>query len=436
MKPIKSSPRKTTAVSSNGGRTASAKPKPSGQAVRRKPAAKKAAPEESVPVGAPAAAAARKRARKAVPAIPPILLEDDQPSAAPASGPGQRYSLGPTAPEGRLESEGVLPESYGTQQLLLAARDPHWLYAHWDLTREQQRRYNLLSTDGHLILRIFAEAVGGRPAAEVHVHPESRHWFVYVNRAGTRYIAELGFYTGNGKWKTLSTSGPTLTPPDMASADTSVDFATIPFELPLAKLVSLVKDAVRENVPLAQALEELRAHGHPDLPAAKGPGSPARWTPAQERALAEIISMDRVHRVWMGSLEITELIRRQLVEEIASISAAQFSAPTSPPGAAGAVSSPWGGGPSAKGFWFNVNAELIRVRGHRADGRRDHRRAPDPAAPRRFLQLPLCVAGRKIRIAGGRGVGGPDGRPGRRDRNSAATRNIGATWARPRRIPS
>jgi hypothetical protein len=85
----------------------------------------------------------------------------------------------------------------------------------------------------------------------------------------------------------------------------------------------------------------------------------ARWTPEQERALAELISMDRVRRLWIGSLEITELIRRKLVEQISSAAAAQFSLPTSPAGALGSVSSPFGGVERPKGFWFNVNAELI-----------------------------------------------------------------------------
>jgi hypothetical protein len=255
--------------------------------------------------------------------------------------------------------EGELPEAYGTQQLLLAARDPHWLYVHWDLSREQQRRYNSRSADRHLILRIYVEAVAGRPVAEVHVHPESRHWFVHVNRSGTKYVSELGFYSTAGEWETISTSSATLTPPDMVSADISAEFATIPFELPLAKLLSLVKDALEDNVPLAAAIEELRVHGHPQLPASVEAPSPAQWTPAQERALAEVISMDHVRRVWMGSLEITELIRRQFVHEISSLSAAQFGAPTSPVGALGAVSSPFGGGLFAKGFWFSVNSELI-----------------------------------------------------------------------------
>ena len=38
-------------------------------------------------------------------------------------------------------------------------------------------------------------------------------------------------------------------------------------------------------------------------------------------------------RVWIGSLEITELVKRQLAKEISSAVAAQFSAPSSPLGA-------------------------------------------------------------------------------------------------------
>src|ERR1041384_6559553 len=101
----------------------------------------------------------KPRAKKSAPLeIPAILLEGDQPPAVTPSGPGQRYALGPTPPPAHTPSApdlGDLPEAYGTKKLLLTARDPHWLYAHWDLTTEQQRGYNARSSDGHLILRIF-----------------------------------------------------------------------------------------------------------------------------------------------------------------------------------------------------------------------------------------------------------------------------------------
>jgi hypothetical protein len=75
--------------------------------------------------------------------------------------------------------------------------------------------------------------------------------------------------------------------------------------------------------------------------------------------LAEIVSMDQVRRVWIGSLEITELIRRQLQQQVSSAGAALFSLPSSALGVPASVSSPFGGAGRPRGFWFNVNAELI-----------------------------------------------------------------------------
>src|ERR1043165_6805469 len=72
--------------------------------------------------------------------VPPILLEGDEPAAPIGGGPGERYDLGPASPPEHMETLGELgelPEAYGTEKLLLTARDPNWLYAHWDLTREQ-----------------------------------------------------------------------------------------------------------------------------------------------------------------------------------------------------------------------------------------------------------------------------------------------------------
>jgi hypothetical protein len=279
--------------------------------------------------------------------VPSLLLEGDQPALPPASGPGQKYALGPVPPSQHFENaETELPEAYGTGRLFLTARDPHWLYAHWDLTREQQSKLNAKSSDGHLILRLYAGKIEGHPVCDIHVHPESRHWFAHVERSGDSYAAELGYYSPLGRWTRIAVSSATVTPPDAAAVEGDVEFATIPFEFPFAKLIEIIKSAVRENLPLAQAVEELRRHGHPDLPRANGTPV-ATWTAQQEQALAKIINIDEGRRVWMGSLEITELIRRRLTQEISSLGVSS-------------LSSPFGGGlAQPKGFWFNVNAELI-----------------------------------------------------------------------------
>jgi uncharacterized protein len=287
--------------------------------------------------------------------VPSILLEADAPEPPPASGPGEKFSLGPRPPQQHFPTaESELPEAYGTKKLFLTARDPHWLYVHWDLTREQQLKLNAQSSDGHLVVRIYGQKIEGHPTYEIHVHPESRHWFMHVERAGNSYVAELGYYSALGKWTRVSTSSGTMTPPDAVSAETDAEFATIPFEFPFAKLLELIKAAVCENLPLAQALEELRRSGYPDLPriTASAPvPSPRSWTPQQEQALAKIINIDSVRRVWMGSLEITELISRRITHEISSLGASQFGVSS--------LSSPFGGMSLPKNFWFNVNAELI-----------------------------------------------------------------------------
>ena len=313
--------------------------------------------------------AARKTARPKAPVkLPAVLFEGDTPIVTSVGGPGEKFALGPTPPAQTFGGTEALPDSYGTKKLFLTARDPHWLYAHWDFTREQLTRYNRLSVDGHLILRISYAPPGGGLALEVHVHPESRHWFVHVERAAAKYSAEIGYYAKGRKWTSLAKSGATLTPPETISDASAVEFATIPVDVPFAVLLEIVKESAAQHQPLARAIEELRGQGHPDLPklevavSAPPTGGAAKavasWTPAQERALAEIISLDEVRRVWIGSLEITELIRRQIGRSVSSLTAPELSL-SGPGGAVTSISSPFGGEqPAVKGFWFNINAEL------------------------------------------------------------------------------
>src|SRR5258708_11859453 len=86
--------------------------------------------------------------------IPQILLEGDEPTQARVTGRGEKFALGVSSPSARVEAlEGELPAAYGTGRLFLAARDPHSLYAHWDLTAEQQRGHAALAKDHRLALR-------------------------------------------------------------------------------------------------------------------------------------------------------------------------------------------------------------------------------------------------------------------------------------------
>ena len=207
------------------------------------------------------------------------------------------------------------------------------------------------------VLRVYRNALAGQPLLEIHLHPESRHWFIPVPHAGAKYLAALGYYDADKQWAEQARSGATITPPDSVAGDIAVRFATIPLDVPFAQLLATVQAAVRANLPLAEAIQQLRAEGFLSLPALEQLAG--AWTPAQEKALAAVVSLDPARRIWIGSLEITELIRRQLERQISSLALAQIGQPTSPAAAFGGVSSPSGGQERRRGFWFNINAELI-----------------------------------------------------------------------------
>ena len=305
------------------------------------------------------------KVRRVKPALPSILFEGDVPRPPSVSGPGQRYALGPTAVANQpelAEEIGELPEAYGTRRLFLAARDPHWLYAHWDFTTPQLRDCNARSADRHLVLRVFQDTRHQPPCAEVHVHPESRNWFVHVGRGGAKYLAELGYYRSEDHaWIVTSVSEATLTPPDTLATDAQVDFVTIPVEIPFEQLVGLVSRAAKENVPLAEALMQLRAAGYPGLPSPEE-WPTISWTAEHQKTLTEVlnrsVSMDAVRRVWVGSLEITELVRRHLAGQVSS-AGLPIQAVAAGVSSLRGVSSPSGGAAEEKRFWFNVNAELV-----------------------------------------------------------------------------
>lgn len=290
--------------------------------------------------------------RKPKSAIPAILLEGDYPAPTVLEGPGERFALNAKPAAAALPRvEARLPEGYGTQRLFLTARDPEWLYAHWDLSREQQRQCNTRSSDGHLVLRVYEERPAGQPLAEVHVHPESRYWFIHVGRGGAQFAAELGYYQTGETWTHVATSEPARTPVGTSSKDNSIEFATIPPDMPLPRLQALTRKAGLGERPLARAIEALRIRGHREFPLIPAPSSIA-LTSEQECALAQLTGAFTPSRAQADSMQISELVQGEQPP--------QFDWPASPTELPSSPSSPFGGvQEGGKGFFFNVNAELI-----------------------------------------------------------------------------
>jgi hypothetical protein len=288
--------------------------------------------------------------------LPPVLFEGDEPSITPQSGPGQKYALGPVATaSGPLLERGNLPSSYGTGQLHLVARDPHWLYAHWDLTDQQQRRYNALSADHHLVVRVTPGALRAQSATDIHVHPESRHWFIHVDRAATQYTAELGYYPPDRQWVAVARSSAAATPRDTASVDRSVRFATVRMDRPLSEGAA----------PRSESTRPARFGKAPPASSAPAPALPPKF---------EWVSAPRLHSLSVPTLaqvrqRITDASLARYFVKPPQASSAEIpdliaGAPAMPPALVAltteTVSSPLGGeAPATKSFWLNVNAEVV-----------------------------------------------------------------------------
>jgi hypothetical protein len=321
------------------------------------------------------------------------LLEGDAPTPPQTSGPGRKFALGQSSwGDSAVSTEAELPEAYGTGRFWLAARDPHCLYAHWDLTGSQQRQFNAESVHQHLLVRVYRDHAEGRPLNEIHVHPESRHWFIHVEHGGANYMAELGFYATDGHWRRVALSERVGTPPDTRAAAGVAQFGTIVFAPPpvtRGERTETRSEQSCESVPLGQP-----ARPRSDDSAAFGAGVSAAmfpapgqwpseprhereqgkvsfevaWTTAQSEMIAELSGWTTQRTQWLDSVELTELVRGVTARRIARPLAPAELAPSSielgisspGPEVAGEVSSPFGGElPAQRQFWFNVNAELV-----------------------------------------------------------------------------
>lgn len=346
--------------------------------------------------------------------IPAILLEPDHvPSEdLTITGPGARFELAqephapaPTAPVIPIE----LPESYGTEQIFLAARDPYWLLASWDLDARQRDLYNHRSATGTLAIRLRRDHGEGPIHLEVHTRTDSRDWFLHAGSPDTTFVAELGYHEKNsGNWKRISISKPATTPrdravstspapPTIASDPSPLMPAPVPVRAADPSPTPPPQPPTHEEIVFVQATSGADATlGRPEtdwtpsarfsasteekpaqapVPTYTHPASTPRWSATQAKALDELISLE-LKKSQFGSLEIEEVLRRR-VTRMQESESVETNAPSSlalvesggEEFLARALGLARAGGPSSieaapvaakgKGFWFKVNAELI-----------------------------------------------------------------------------
>jgi hypothetical protein len=361
------------------------------------PATKTKEPLTPGPADKPPVARAASANRKFE--LPEILFEGDEAITPATGGPGHKFALGPASAEASQRSHSksrepalTLPQRFGSGKLTLTARDPHSLFAHWDLSIDQQRGYLADAAVRHFSIRLRAQSLSGPVLTETVVQTESRHWFLHAPQAATSYVAELGYYFAPGEWISIASSGPATTPSDTFSQDRTVTLAQMPRastaqEGPVARTHGTEgrqegqdRQSTASSPPhIPQRVSEEYESRVPVFPGraetlkASDTGFASQWTSAQERALDEIITAMNVRQEWFDSLQLVEMLeqRRGGRERIPAVAAKVpegllVQGPSSlelpgPERPLEAISSPFGAEEQKGGrdFWFNVNAELI-----------------------------------------------------------------------------
>lgn len=312
---------------------------------------------------------------------------------SPSEGDAHKYEAAPfqdAPPSGPIpayEDLGALPASYNQDTLFLVARDPRWVFTYWDFD------WSKFSASEHRygVAQFFLKLRTGAGAEEttLEIKPEARNWYVPVGQPDTVYTAEIGYFDRNGSWQSIVKSAPAKTPPDALAEDANAQFATVPAHLAFERLLELVAQHMRDGETLLQAVARITGDGRQ---IAFQQGKAPNWTDEQRALLAALLGESLVDRVGLGSAEIDQLLRKQLMEKLQTESASELvskfyeklgqaeSSLFSGIMAAGALFSgvtSWGASWSAqpfsvrreRGFYMHVNAEIIFYGGTHPDAK-------------------------------------------------------------------
>jgi hypothetical protein len=215
-----------------------------------------------------------------------------------------------------FEDLGELPQTYGQDTLFLIARDPHWLFSYWDVN---WLPWQPKAAMGKFYLKLFGAA--GATELTTEIHPDARNWYLPVKQAGASYYVELGCYGADGEWMSIVRSDSTSTPDDTFSDSAEADFATVPIHLTFQHLVDMVRGRMREGESLISAISRLQAEGRRLL---FQPGRAPEWNEEQRQVLAALFGDEILDRISMGSGEIDQLLRKELLEKLSTESASEL----------------------------------------------------------------------------------------------------------------
>jgi hypothetical protein len=133
-----------------------------------------------------------------------------------------KYDVGVPTKDLSAKVPRDLPAGYGKDRIVVMVRDPYWLHAYWELTRQAILRAEAaLGQDWHgakPILRLLdvsshdttssAEAV----VRDIDIHGGCNNWYIDVLNPPRSYRVDIGYLARNGQFYVLARSNVVTTP--------------------------------------------------------------------------------------------------------------------------------------------------------------------------------------------------------------------------------
>lgn len=164
---------------------------------------------------------------------------------------------GSSAATPNYENLGELPRSYGGAFLFAIARDPHTLFAYWDIDWAEVFGDNPPADRKVYLRALWHEGMEESTAA---VEPMAGSHLISVKHARSSYRIEIGYYAPDGVWNSVAFSSAVITPPDDVAENGPVDVATIPFHLSFQRIVDVFRGSKYDGDALAQIVGRLQHH--------------------------------------------------------------------------------------------------------------------------------------------------------------------------------
>ena len=121
-----------------------------------------------------------------------------------------------------LASDGSPAKKEHRDRCVLLVRDPYWLQAYWEITRETVERAKVaLAEHWHTaepVLRVSeiddnsTTSTAERVVREIPIHGGVNNWYIDVAEPPKTFRVTLGYKTGNGKFHVLARSNKVSTP--------------------------------------------------------------------------------------------------------------------------------------------------------------------------------------------------------------------------------